>query len=224
MVNEKKYYMGLDFIDFIPGGIYESNIITITATAGAGKSTFVRKVISNMLTLYNEPTIYINFEDGRKKTLDTLIALHNNVDIFNEVSAEELGQMVSKFKSKYHLTIYDDITMDELEKEIVNKQAKFVFIYYIQLMKDFEPQKIKEIAEKHKAIIFIVNQMSQDGVKEKEEPTLSDIGEPLRNVSDRIFLLYNRRNTQGKKVFDMKILKDGKEHTITYIPDNYITL
>lgn len=223
MVNEKKYYMGLDFLDFIPGGMYESNIITITATAGAGESTFLRKVISNMIKLYNESTIYINFEDGKKKTLDKLVALHNNnFDTFKETSAEELDNLINKFKSKYHLTIYDDITMDELEKEIVNKQAKFVFIDYVQLMEDFEPQKIKEIAEKHKAIIFIVNQMSQDGVKEK--PTLSDIEETLMDVSDRIFFLYNRRNDQGKKVFDMKILKDGKEHTITYIPDNYITL
>ncbi|MEM3399423.1 MAG: ATPase domain-containing protein [Candidatus Micrarchaeia archaeon] len=73
MVGDERVKTGIPGLDeIISGGFKRGSIITITGDSGCGKTTFAMQFIWAGITRYNEPGLYVSFEEERDYLFDNL--------------------------------------------------------------------------------------------------------------------------------------------------------
>lgn len=195
------YDVGYKQLDSILNGIREGSVITIGARPSMGKSAFIDNIILNLLEIYNLPTLLVNLETDKERTMSRLATILSEKSSF-EIECKD--RLVSK---NYNLYISDDCRyINELEQLIEeNSHIKFLVIDYVQLMsseRDFSSrtdsfndilERIRKLANKYKLVIFLLSQVSRNVEHRMDNrPVLSDLSSSsnLDYVSDIVILLY----------------------------------
>ena len=117
-------YVGLNDLTY---GIRMSELITITAGTGIGKSSFLREIVYSMLTETKDNIGLMFLEEDVAKTAKAITGLHLNKPIHLpnvEYSDEELREAFDETMGKKRIYLFDHFGSNEID-EVVNRVRYF---------------------------------------------------------------------------------------------------
>lgn len=184
MSNQKIYKTGIPSIDkvFVPA-IMPSNLITVAADTGVGKTLFVTQVMENITTMYDEPIVWFSLEMPKIDMTNRRIALylkdHGSSAITNKTICSTFeGELdfnnASTQAEKRKVYMVDNVFMFNdicnYIRNLAHLNHRFFVIDYLQLvvhhnfhlsdLKQLENMIItlKRLCNQYNIIIFAISQ------------------------------------------------------------------
>jgi len=175
------------------GGLSLGNYIQIAGSRGAGKSSFMLKILTSLSNY--EPVCWIDFEMGEKRVVEKLKDFdHSDDNLLYYNSSRYLDEIIAEIKflnasGVNHFVI--DSTMKIMVKGVADKYDRFSLI----------SQMLSELTSTLMVNIYIINQMSQSA--ERDGVLSIKHGNDAEYDADYIFyVLKMKKEVNGEIVKD----------------------
>jgi replicative DNA helicase len=205
---------GLD--DVLNGGIDKTDIVTILAASGCGKSAFAAQIANNISKHYK--VMYCSMEMTPLQITERFIAQDNKIPnwtLREKAYREEqdIPSMINKFFSTRKEILFEETNdfvsiVKSIEKSLING-TEVVIIDYIQLLaKNGEPAEynpailseianfLKQIANRYRATIILLSQ--------ENEKKVAFGSRSITNASNVIIRVAFKEDSDGKPMVDLE--------------------
>ncbi|MFH1331778.1 MAG: ATPase domain-containing protein [archaeon] len=206
---------GIDGLDRVMGGGFEKNSVNIVCGGpGTGKSIFVLQFLINGVEKFNEPGIYITFEEGREKTMRHMATLGWDLKKLEEENKlaiiEYTPNQVRKLLSEGGGEV--DIAMENIKAKriVIDSLSAFALLFKDELARMEAFLDLFKLIQRWDCTALLVTEDEQD--IEKHHPT------GVEFEVDGVILLYNLRKGDIRERA-LEILKlRGTEHSNKIFP------
>lgn len=198
--SKEVYPMGFKFFDSaIAGGLRDGELITVSASTGEGKSTFMRNLSVNLSEKKSVPSLWFSYEEDPYYLYENFKKLTPNAQSLLVYSPIKLISGELKFIEQ------------EIAEGVKEKAIKVVIIDHLHYLIDLlstsnsslaigaKVRALKQIAMRNKVIIFLIAHTRKINVG--DELNLSSIRDSGLVVceSDYVFLVERKRNRKTEK-------------------------
>jgi len=203
-------YTGFMELDKLTGGFKRGELILIAGRPAMGKTSFTLNIVQHVGINVKVPIVVFSLGKSKEQLVQHLICSNAEVDSkklrFGNMQTKDWKKLVNTMSALLESPIYVDdtpgITVKEIEEKIKKVKPKVVFIDYFELITGKRKQdsivqieeiakELKRIAEEYGIVIFIVSQLSRALESRCDKrPMLSDMIEPIKNLSDVVICLY----------------------------------
>jgi len=199
----KRIPIGIEKLDsLISGGVIKNSINLIAGGAGTGKTIFAIQSLINGIKKYNEPGIYLTFEEKKKKTYADMLtfgwdlAKYEKEDKFAYL--EYTPEQVKKILVEGGGIVETIIEKLKAKRIVIDSVTSFALLYEDELTKKEAALSLFELIDKWDCTGFLT---SQDTRVDHET-----ISAALEFEVDSIFILYHVKK-KGIRQRAMEVLK-----------------
>ena len=212
---------GFDELDYILGGLINSNLVVIAARPGFGKTAIALNIALNATRASGKEVVFFSLEMSREQLVTRLLSYEARVasDALREgrLSGDawkSIGEASARL-SKVEL-LFDDnpaITVGEMKARCRRlKNLGLIVIDYLQLMKGTQGKRysnrVEEVSDISRSLkimakelgvpVLCCAQLSRENVKEKRAPKISDLRESgsIEQDADSVILIH-RNEIEG---------------------------
>lgn len=186
----------------IGGGVLKNSINLVAGGAGAGKSIFALQFLVNGITKYNEPGVYITFEEKKKKTYEEVLEFGWDLAKLEKEGKfaflEYTPEQVKKVLVEGGGIVEAVIEKVKAKRLVIDSVTSFALLYEDELTKKEAALSLFELIEKWDCTGLLTSQDTR-----AEDMTISAA---LEFEVDSIFLLYHFKR-KGMRQRAMEILK-----------------
>lgn len=204
--------IGLD--DVIEGGLRTGSVSIVGGGAGSGKSIFCMQFLVRGIELYNEPGIYISFEENEEKILEDLRRLNWNLE--QKIKDKKLiilyytPEQVEKVLEAGGGIVRDAIESIGARRIVLDSLTAFTLLHENELAKRKAVLKLFDAIYKWRCTALLT--LEQEPDPEKHTSAIMEF------ESDGVILLYNVRKgdvrERSLEVFKMR----GVHHAAKIFP------
>jgi len=203
MEKMKRIPIGIEKLDsLISGGVIKNSVNLIAGGAGTGKTIFAIQSLINGIKKYNEPGIYLTFEEKKKKTYADMLtfgwdlAKYEKEDKFAYL--EYTPEQVKKILVEGGGIVETIIEKLKAKRIVIDSVTSFALLYEDELTKKEAALSLFELIDKWDCTGFLT---SQDTRVDHET-----ISAALEFEVDSIFILYHVKK-KGIRQRAMEVLK-----------------
>ena len=141
---ESKVRYPFKAVDDLTLGIRDTELVTITAGSGLGKSQFVREIVYSIFNQTDENMGIMFLEESTDRTARSFMSLHLNKPIHipgTEVSDEELEDAYNTMLKKDRLYFYDHFGSNDIDSIVSNVRyfaralnCKYIFLDHVSIV------------------------------------------------------------------------------------------
>lgn len=206
---------GIEGLDEVMGGGFEKNSVNLVGGgAGAGKSILAMQFLINGIKKFNEPGIFITFEETKKKIYKHMLAFGWDLEKYEKQKkfalVEYAPQQVKKVLSEGGGLIESVITKIKAKRLVIDSLTSFNLLF-------------KDELEKRKASLDLFKLVSKWGcttlvtVEEETDPE-KHISSAVEFEVDGVILLYNiRKGNVRERALEVLKLR-GIKHSTKVFP------
>ena len=199
----KRVPIGIRKLDsLIGGGVIKNSINLIAGGAGTGKTIFSIQSLVNGIEKYNEPGIYVTFEEKKKKTYADMLTFGWDLAKYEEEGKfaylEYTPEQVKKILVEGGGIVESIIEKIKAKRIVIDSITSFALLYEDELTKKEAALALFELIDKWDCTGFLT---SQDTTVEHET-----ISAALEFEVDSIFVLYHVKK-KGIRQRAMEVLK-----------------
>ena len=135
MIKIKRTPIGIETLDsMIGGGVIKNSVNLIAGGAGTGKTIFAMQFLVNGIKKYNEPGIYITFEEKKRKTYADMLSFGWDLAkyeaqgkfIYLEYTPEQVKQVLVEGGG----VIEPILEKIKAKRIVIDSITSFSFLYY----------------------------------------------------------------------------------------------
>jgi replicative DNA helicase len=204
-----RYATGITALDFkLFGGIEIGTFIQLAGESGVGKTHLQLEILSNIAN-YSK-AVFFNFEMGDTRIIKRLEKL-----MFNE---QQWDNLIIDNDSRDIDTLCNEITLyarDGIKFFTIDSKMKLDAKGELQDYQKFSmiSKRLAELAQKQEVIIFLINQMNEDDIKNKR---LAFKGSGDQKYDADIALFYIKDKDGNRKLICNKNRQDEVEFFINF--------
>lgn len=141
---ESKVRYPFQAVDDLTLGIRDTELVTITAGSGLGKSQFVREIVYSIFNQTDENMGIMFLEESTDRTARSFMSLHLNKPIHipgTEVTDEELEDAYNKMLKNDRLYFYDHFGSNDIDSIVNNVRyfaraldCKYIFLDHVSIV------------------------------------------------------------------------------------------
>ena len=213
---------GLDNV--MEGGFRKNTVNLIGGGAGCGKSIFCMQFLKNGIDMYNEPCVYVSFEESTTKILNDFKIFNWNLD--GKIQQKKLVLMhytpeqVEKVLESGGGIIRDVIESINAKRVIIDSLTAFALLHKDELARRKAVLQLFEMLNNWKCTVLVTSEQEPD--PEKHESTI------LEFEVDGVILLYNIRKgdirERSLEIFKMRATRHAAKIFPMTIDDNGMTI
>ena len=198
-----------EFDSQIKGGFREGSTNLIIGGAGSGKTIFAMEFLVNGIVKYNEPGVYITFQEKKEKAYESMLDFGWNLQklekekkfFFLEYTPEQVKKMLIEGGG----IIENLINQMRATRLVIDSISSFAQLYPDELTRKESALALINLIDKWGCTALLTS--------EEEIKNGNPISAALEFEVDSIILLYNLK-TDGERKRAMEILKmRGTKHT-----------
>jgi len=173
---EKRVKTGIPGLDpLLNGGLLSGRSILLSGPCGSGKSIFAMQYVYSGVTKFNEPGLYVSFEEERERIIENMAALGFDLKKLEKTkkfiliggALGNLGGFMEKVGAE------TDHIIDEIAEVVNEHNIRRVVIDSVSLFSLLS----KDVEERRKALTKLANRLSSLGctsllISETKEGTL----------------------------------------------------
>ena len=198
------------FDPLIQGGVKRNSINLISGGPGSGKTLFAVQFLYNGVINFNENALYITFEEKKKKLYEDVKEFgwdlrkleEEKKFIFLEYTPEQVKKLLVEGGGNIELMV----EKYEIKRLVIDSITSFGLLYQDELTKKESALALFELIEKWNCTAFLTAQVGGDIDGDYMSSAVSF-------ETDSIIILYHTRNTLGRRIRNLEILKmRGTKH------------
>jgi circadian clock protein KaiC len=198
-----------EFDRLISGGFRKNSINLIAGGAGSGKTIFAIQYLLNGIEKYNEPGMYITFEERKERLYDDMLELGWDIAQLEEqqkfVFLHYKPEQVKKLLTEGGGIIETLITENNIKRLVIDSISSFTLLYKDELSKKQAALSLFELLSKWGITSLLTS--------EDESPEGGTITAALEFEVDGVIFMYHERK-KGTRIRAMEILKmRGTRHS-----------
>ncbi len=214
------------FDDLIEGGFEVNSINLIAGGAGSGKSIIATQFLYNGAVKYDEPGIYISFEEDKNRFFTHMKQFGWDLEKLEEekkfIYVESTPEQVKKILDEGGGTIDNLIDKFKAKRLVIDSISAFTLLFDNELAKREASLALFKLIRKWRCTAFVIGEFPGTLLDQKEESTAA-----LEYEVDSIIVLYYgktgdirkraievlkmRGTRHARKIFPMKIYNKGIE-------------
>ena len=199
----KRIPVGIAKLDpLIRGGVIKNSINLVAGGAGTGKTIFALQFLINGITKYDEPGIYITFEEKKKKTYADMLEFGWDLEKYEKQGKfaylEYTPEQVKKVLVEGGGIVESIIEKIKAKRIVIDSITSFALLYEDELTKKEAALSLFELIDKWDCTGFLTSQDTRTNH--------ATISAALEFEVDSIFLLYHVKK-KGIRQRAMEILK-----------------
>ena len=215
----KRIPTGIDGFDsMIEGGLRNNSINLIAGGAGTGKTIFAMQFIINGILKYNEPGLYITFEEKRDKVYEDMsrfgwdLAKYEKQKklVFLEYTPEQVKRMLTEGGG----IIENIIEKNGIKRIVVDSITSFALLYEDELTKKGAALTLFNLIDKWNCTGIMTSQMTF-----ADDFNSGILSSSLEFEADGIIILYHIKK-KGIRCRAIEVLKMRS----TKIPEKTVTM
>jgi len=207
---------GISELDsLIEGGVERNSVNLIAGSAGSGKSIFCTQFIVSGVQDYNEPGIYICFEEKKERFFAHMSLFGWDLSkleaqkkfVFVEYTPEQIKKMIEEGGG----LIESLVSKVKAKRIVIDSITSFSLLYQNEVQKKEAALELFELLRKWNVTALVTQEINEEQV-EKQEP-----GE-LGFEADSVILLYfiKEQNTRKRAIEILKMR--GTKHSKRILP------
>lgn len=190
------------FDALVQGGFKKSSTNLLVGGAGSGKTIFAIQFLVNGIEKYNEPGVFITFEEKKKKTYEDMLEFGWDLKKYEKEGKftylEYTPEQVKKVIVEGGGALESVIIETKAKRVVIDSISSFALLYKDELLKKEASLVLFELLNKWGCTALLT---SQD-----ELHTASDVFSALEFEVDSIILLYHAK-IKGIRHRSLEILK-----------------
>jgi KaiC/GvpD/RAD55 family RecA-like ATPase len=204
--------LGLD--EVIEGGLKRNSITLVGGCAGAGKSIFAMNYIVNGILKFNEPGVYITFEEGKEQVYQDMLRFgwdlaeleRQNKFAFVEYTTEQVSQVLKTGGG----IVRDIVDKTSAKRIVIDSLSAFILLHKDELERREACLGLFKLLRKWACTTLVIGQYH--AAEEKDESNAVEF------EADAIIWLYNIKKEDIRiraiEVFKMR----GTKHAAKTFP------
>ena len=207
---------GISELDsLIEGGVERNSVNLVAGSAGSGKSIFCTQFIVFGVQDYNEPGVYICFEEKKQRFFSHMALFGWDLArleaskkfVFVEYTPEQVKKMIEEGGG----LVENLVSKIKAKRVVIDSITSFSLLYQNEVQKKEAGLALFELLRKWNVTALVTQEISEEQV-EKQEP-----GE-LGFESDSVILLYfiKEQNTRKRAIEILKMR--GTKHSKRILP------
>ncbi|VVB66410.1 Circadian clock protein kinase KaiC [Candidatus Gugararchaeum adminiculabundum] len=206
---------GLD--ETIGGGFERNSSILLAGDAGSGKTTFAMQFIYKGAQDYDEPGVYITFEEPREALLRHMSEYNWNLEKLERAGKIAILQYkpheVQKLLEEGGGTVYDLVNSIGAKRLAIDSLTSFGLLFESQYQTRENELELLELLRNWKTTSMLVSEVSA-----LDERRASLDGGGAEFLTDSVLLLYHSHK-ESERVRAFEVLKmRGSQHTERVFP------
>lgn len=199
----KRVPIGIKKLDsLIGGGVIKNSVNLVAGGAGTGKTIFSIQSLINGIEKYNEPGIYITFEEKKKKTYADMLTFGWDLAKYEKQGKfaylEYTPEQVKKILVEGGGIVESIIEKIKAKRIVIDSITSFALLYEDELTKKEAALALFELIDKWDCTGFLTSQDTK--------ANHTTISAALEFEVDSIFLLYHVKK-RGIRQRAMEVLK-----------------
>lgn len=243
IINKSRNFVKTGFydLDTFLAGVNDSAFITIGSRPSMGKTAFAMSLMENFIK-NGKKCLFFSFEMSEEQFIQRLLIQYSETNALrvgytNSTEADEINLKTAIDELSGLDYLVKDITsnIEEIEAQIEEYKPDYVFIDYLQLIPTPKKlqrvdaineimEKLKIIAQKKDAVIFVLSQLSRAVEARKcRIPLLSDLRESggIEEVSDVVIFIYREEYYSMGDMEDIETLESKGKADIIVAKNKY---
>jgi circadian clock protein KaiC len=212
---------GLD--ELMQGGLKKKSMTLVVGGPGSGKSTFAMQFLISGIEKYDEPALYISFEQTEKELIEDFDTLWNLKKKIKDKKLNVLNytpEQVEKVLEVGGGSVRDIIESLGIKRIVIDSLTSFSYLNTDQLAKRKATHDLFQAIKKWDCTAILIAEQEPD--PEKRNPTVEEF------EVDGVILLYNMRRgdvrERALEIFKMRSTKHSAKLFPLMIGDNGLVI
>lgn len=199
-----RYETGIKALDFkLYGGIEVGTFIQLAGESGVGKTHLQLEILSNIAN-YNK-AVFFNFEMGDTRIIKRLDKLMHNPEQWDNLIIDNDSRDIDTLCNEIILYAKDGVKFFTIDSKMkLDMKGDFQDYQKFSIIS----KRLAELAQKQEIIIFLINQMNEDDIKNKR---LAFKGSGDQKYDADIALFYVKDKDGNRKLICNKNRQDEVE-------------
>ena len=212
-----RYATGIESLDYkLFGGIEIGTFVQLAGESGVGKTHLQLEILSN-IAKYGK-SVFFNFEMGDTRIVKRLEKLLTSDEQWDNLIIDSDSRNIDEICNEITLYAKSGIKFFTIDSKMK--------IDTTESMQDYQKfsaisKKLAELSQKQEVIIFLINQMNEDDIKNKR---LAFKGSGDQKYDSDLAFFYVKDEDGNRKLICNKNRQDEKEFTLNlFLDENYRT-
>ncbi|MBI2671135.1 hypothetical protein HYX18_04135 [Candidatus Woesearchaeota archaeon] len=216
---------GIEVLDAaIEGGLEKNSVTFIAGSAGSGKSIFSAEFIYNGITKYNEPGLYICFEEKQQSFFRHMARFGWDFEklekekklVFLEYTPEQVKKMIEEGGG----TAEAIMTKLDIKRLVIDSVTAFSLLFKDEVSKKEAALGLFELLRSWNVTSIVTGEIDEEDIESQKTGEIQFEADAVillyfikeQNIRKRALEILKMRGTKhAKRIFPMEITNDGVE-------------
>ncbi|MEK6974387.1 MAG: ATPase domain-containing protein [Nanoarchaeota archaeon] len=225
MIQDDRVATGIDVLDAaIEGGIEKNSVTFVAGSAGSGKSIFSAEFIYNGITKYNEPGLYICFEEKKERFFKHMERFGWDLKklekekkfIFLEYTPEQVKKMIEEGGG----TVEAIMSKLNIQRLVIDSVTAYSLLFKDDVLKKAAALSLFELLRSWNVTSIVTGEIDEEDLERQKTGDIQFEADAVillyfikeQNIRKRALEILKMRGTKhANRIFPMDITTNGIE-------------